>query len=66
MPAAMRNPMSAVKPAQTPARPNTDGARNRTSADVTPTIIYSKKNREMNKQLRNKGCEKARGLVPIQ
>lgn len=64
MPAAIRNPMSVVKPAQTPARPNTDGAHNRTSEDVTPTTIYRKKNREMNKQ--KKGYEKAGGLVNIQ
>jgi len=66
MPAAIRNPMSVVKPAQTPARPNTDGAHNRTSEDITPTTIYRKKNTEMNKQLKNKGYEKAGGLVNIQ
>ena len=39
MPAAMRNPMSVVKPAQTPASPNTRGAYNKTNDDITPTTI---------------------------
>jgi len=59
MPAAIRNPMSVVKPAQTPARPNIDGAHNRTSEDVTPTAIYRKETQGKNKQLKNKGYKKA-------
>ena len=59
MPATMRNPMSVVKPAQTPARPNTDGAHNRTNDDMTPTTICSKKNQEINEQVKNKRIPKA-------
>lgn len=39
MPEAMRNPISVVKPAQTPASPKTDGAYNKTNDDITPTAI---------------------------
>jgi hypothetical protein len=39
MPAAMRNPMSVDKPAQTPASPKTDGAYNKTSAHTMPATI---------------------------
>jgi len=41
MPAAMRNPMSVVKPIHTPDKPNTDVAHNRTSDDMTPTAIVA-------------------------
>jgi hypothetical protein len=59
MPAAMRNPMSVVKPTQTPAKPNTDGAHNRTSDDMTPTAIYRKRIQEISEQLKNQRIPKA-------
>jgi len=60
MPAAMRNPMSVVKPIHTPDKPNTDGAHNRTSDDMTPTAIYSKRIQEISEQLKNQRIPKAR------
>ena len=58
MPATIRNPMSVVKPTQTPTSPKTDGAHNRMSDDVIPTTIYSKKNQEISKQLKSKRLQK--------
>ena len=60
MPAAMRNPMSVVKPIHTPDKPNTDGAHNRISDDMTPTAIYSKRIQEISEQLKNQRIPKAR------
>jgi hypothetical protein len=62
MPAAMRNPMSVVNPTQTPARPNRDGAHNRTSDDMIPTTIYSKKIQEISKQLKKQRIPKGSEL----
>lgn len=43
-PAIIRKPMKRVKPDQTPASPNTDGANNKNAEDIAPTTICKKNN----------------------